>query len=117
MSHCGWNSTMEGVSNGVPFLCWPYFADQFLNKTYICEIWKTGLGLNKDNTGIVTRGEIESKVEQLLSNNIVKENAFNLQEKVAKSVRAGKSSNKNLCNFIDWVKEGNANAPEKTTCK
>ncbi|KAJ9562099.1 hypothetical protein OSB04_007259 [Centaurea solstitialis] len=118
MSHCGWNSTMEGVSNGVPFLCWPYFADQFLNMTYICEIWKTGLGLEKDETsGVVTRGEIKSKVEQLLSNNMVKENALNLKEKV----RAEKTSNTNLSNFISWVKEGNANAnanaPEKNTCK
>ncbi|KAK3149296.1 hypothetical protein QOZ80_3AG0215490 [Eleusine coracana subsp. coracana] len=30
MSHCGWNSTMEGVRNGVPFVCWPYFCDQHL---------------------------------------------------------------------------------------
>ncbi|GJR68435.1 retrotransposon-related protein [Tanacetum coccineum] len=112
MSHCGWNSTMEGVSNGVPFLCWPYFADQFLNTTYVCDIWKTGMALNKDETSIVTRGEIKSKVEQLLNNNIVKQSALQLQEKVVNSVREGNSSNENLLNFIDWIKEGNNNAPE-----
>lgn len=48
VSHCGWNCTMEGVSFGVPFLCWPYFTDQFPNQTYICEVWKVGLVLDKD---------------------------------------------------------------------
>ncbi|GJZ31189.1 UDP-glycosyltransferase 83A1-like protein [Tanacetum coccineum] len=115
MSHCGWNSTMEGVSNGVPFLCWPYFADQFLNTTYVCDIWKTGMALNKDDTSIVTRGEIKSKVEQLLNNNIVKQSALQLQEKVVNSVREGNSSNENLLNFIDWIKEGNNNAPDNGT--
>ncbi|GJR56509.1 UDP-glycosyltransferase 83A1-like protein [Tanacetum coccineum] len=47
-SHCGWNSTIEGVTNGLPFLCWPYFADQFHNETYICDIWKTGFGFSKN---------------------------------------------------------------------
>ncbi|XP_076917204.1 UDP-glycosyltransferase 83A1-like [Bidens hawaiensis] len=107
ISHFGWNFTMEGVSNGVPFLCWPYFADQFFNKTYICDNWKTGLGLNQDDRGIVTRGEIKSKVEQLLNNNKIKENALNLQEKVVGCLLAGNSSNTNLNKFIDWVKEGN----------
>ncbi|KAI3777000.1 hypothetical protein L1987_46793 [Smallanthus sonchifolius] len=117
MSHCGWNSTMEGVSNGIPFLCWPYFADQFFNKTYICDIWKTGVGLKKDDTGIVTREEIKSKVEQLLDNDIIKENALNLQEKVMDCVRAGNSSNKNLNKFIDWVKEENEHARVNETSK
>jgi len=103
MSHCGWNSTMEAVSNGVPFLCWPYFADQFFNRTYICDIWKTGVALNEDETGLVTRGEIKSKVEQLISNNTIKQNALNLQEKVMDCVQAGNSSNKNLNKFIDWL--------------
>ncbi|MFS7948033.1 putative limonoid glucosyltransferase [Helianthus anomalus] len=119
MSHCGWNSTMEGVSNGVPFLCWPYFADQFFffNKTYICDIWKTGLGLNKDETGIVTQGEITSKLEQLLNNIMIKENALSWQEKVMDCVGAGHSSNQNLNKFIDWVREGNDHAQVQETYK
>ena len=48
LSHCGWNSTLKGISMGVPFLCWPYFADQFHNKSYICDAWKIGLGLTPD---------------------------------------------------------------------
>ncbi|KAJ0042059.1 hypothetical protein Pint_19026 [Pistacia integerrima] len=46
MSHCGWNSTMEGVSNGIPFLGWPYFADQFHNENFIWNVWRVGLGFN-----------------------------------------------------------------------
>ncbi|KAI3784901.1 hypothetical protein L1987_44009 [Smallanthus sonchifolius] len=107
VSHCGWNSTIEGVSNGVPFLCWPYTGDHFSNTTYVRDIWKIGLGLDKDETGVVTRGEIKSKVEQLLSNKTVKENALNLQEKL----QAGNSSYNNIRKFIDWIKEGGDNLP------
>ncbi|KAG9442373.1 hypothetical protein H6P81_018227 [Aristolochia fimbriata] len=66
VSHCGWNSTLEGLSNGVPFLCWPCLADQFLNENYICEIWKIGLELKADEKGIITREEIQRKIEELL---------------------------------------------------
>nr|GEV29464.1 UDP-glycosyltransferase 83A1-like [Tanacetum cinerariifolium] len=81
MSHCGWNSTLEGVTNGLPFLCWPYFADQFYNETYICDTWKTGLGFKKDEAGIITRDEIKSKVEQLLTDKAFKTKALDIKEK------------------------------------
>nr|GEW80286.1 UDP-glycosyltransferase 83A1-like [Tanacetum cinerariifolium] len=115
ISHCGWNFTMEGVRNGVPFLCWPHSFDQFLDATYICDFWKTGQRLNKDDTGIVTREEIKSKVEQLIRNDKIKQNALNLQERVMDSVKEGNSSTKNLSNFVDWVKKGKGNAPKNNS--
>ncbi|MBA0577855.1 hypothetical protein Golob_025218 [Gossypium lobatum] len=66
ISHGGSNSTIEGVSNGVPFLCWPYFSDQFLNESYIYDIWKVGLKLERDERGTIRKEEIRTKVEQLV---------------------------------------------------
>ncbi|GAV06257.1 hypothetical protein RvY_16276 [Ramazzottius varieornatus] len=31
VSHCGWNSTLEGLCSGVPFTCWPMFGDNMLD--------------------------------------------------------------------------------------
>ncbi|THG13124.1 hypothetical protein TEA_008639 [Camellia sinensis var. sinensis] len=87
LSHCGWNSTMEGLSNGIPFLCWPYFADQFFNQSYICDIWKVELGFNCDENGIVKQGEIKNKVEQLLNDKTFKARALDLKEVVSKSAK------------------------------
>ncbi|PIN01538.1 UDP-glucuronosyl and UDP-glucosyl transferase [Handroanthus impetiginosus] len=48
LSHCGWNSTVEGLSKGVPFLCWPYCMDQLHNQKYICDKWRIGLRIDPD---------------------------------------------------------------------
>ncbi|KAL0342486.1 UNVERIFIED_CONTAM: UDP-glycosyltransferase 83A1 [Sesamum calycinum] len=105
LSHCGWNSTLEGLSRGVPFLCWPYFADQFYNQKYICEKWKIGLRINVDENGIRTRHEIKTKIKMLLSNDDLKANAMKLKEMVEESVDQRGSSFKNFGNFIDHLKE------------
>lgn len=104
LSHCGWNSTMEGVSKGVPFLCWPYFADQFQNQGYICDVWKVGLGFNRDERGIVRKGEIHDRVNQLLLDEKLKARAMALKEMIGQSVMEGGSSYKNFKNFIEWMK-------------
>ncbi|XP_020228894.1 UDP-glycosyltransferase 87A1-like [Cajanus cajan] len=41
-SHCGWNSTKEGVLAGVPFLTFPIIMDQPLDSKMIVEDWKVG---------------------------------------------------------------------------
>ncbi|XP_034209506.1 UDP-glycosyltransferase 83A1-like [Prunus dulcis] len=104
LSHCGWNSTMEGVSNGVPFLCWPYFADQFLNESYICDVWKVGLKFNKNESGIIPQEEINKKVEQLLGDENFKVRASKLKEMAMTNTKEGGQSHRIFKNFIEWMK-------------
>ncbi|XP_019157025.1 PREDICTED: UDP-glycosyltransferase 83A1-like [Ipomoea nil] len=107
LSHCGWNSTIEGVSNGLPFLCWPYFADQLFNKSYICDVWKVGLGFDRNENGVIGRQEIKTKVEQLFGDENFKARAVDLQVEVVSSVKSGGSSYQNFSSFVNWIKAKN----------
>jgi UDP:flavonoid glycosyltransferase YjiC (YdhE family) len=110
MSHCGWNSTLEGVSNGVPFICWPYFSDQFSNETYICDTWKVGLRIKKDGEkeeSLIGRLEIKGRIERLLGDRGFAERALDLKGKIMESVGEDGSSHKNLMNLVQWIKQGN----------
>nr|XP_004306080.2 PREDICTED: UDP-glycosyltransferase 83A1-like [Fragaria vesca subsp. vesca] len=104
LSHCGWNSTLEGVSNGVPFLCWPYFADQFLNESYICDIWKVGLRLDKNESGIIAKEEIKNKVEQVLCDKSYSARASKLKELAMINIKEGGQSNMIFKDFVEWMK-------------
>jgi len=42
------------------------FADQFANESYICDVWRIGLRLTPDESVIISRKQIKSKIEELL---------------------------------------------------
>ncbi|XP_057475018.1 UDP-glycosyltransferase 87A1-like [Actinidia eriantha] len=68
-SHCGWNSTKEGIFAGVPFLTYPILADQISNSKTIVEDWKIGWkvrrGIGKEEQ-LVTREEIARLVRRVM---------------------------------------------------
>ncbi|XP_015950322.1 scopoletin glucosyltransferase [Arachis duranensis] len=43
VTHCGWNSTLEAVTAGVPMVTWPIAAEQFYNEKLVTEILKIGV--------------------------------------------------------------------------
>ncbi|KAI3686083.1 hypothetical protein L1987_79753 [Smallanthus sonchifolius] len=47
LTHSGWNSTIESISNGVPMICWPFFGDQQPNCWLGCNKW--GISMEIDN--------------------------------------------------------------------
>ncbi|RZB71047.1 UDP-glycosyltransferase 83A1-like [Glycine soja] len=105
VTHCGWNSTIEGVSNGLPLLCWPYFGDQICNKTYICDELKVGLGFDSDKNGLVSRMELERKVDQILNDENIKSRSLELKDKVMNNIAKAGRSLENLNRFVKWLKE------------
>ncbi|KAJ7972307.1 Glycosyltransferase [Quillaja saponaria] len=70
LTHCGWNSTLEGVCSGVPMITWPLFAEQFFNEKFIVEIIKIGVRIGVE---IPVRWGEEEKVGVLIKKERIKE--------------------------------------------
>nr|ADV71361.1 glycosyltransferase GT02J01 [Pueraria montana var. lobata] len=43
VTHCGWNSTLEAVSAGVPMVTWPVSAEQFYNEKFVTDLLQIGI--------------------------------------------------------------------------
>ncbi|TKW10436.1 hypothetical protein SEVIR_6G164401v4 [Setaria viridis] len=66
VTHCGWNSALEGVAAGVPMLCWPLYAEQLMNKVFMAGDMSVGVGMEGYAAGLVGAGEVEAKVRLVM---------------------------------------------------
>ncbi|XVF17839.1 hypothetical protein REPUB_Repub10bG0159300 [Reevesia pubescens] len=53
-THCGWNSTIECITNGLPMIAWPLYAEQRMNATMLAE----ELGIAVRSRTIPTKGVV-----------------------------------------------------------
>uniref|UniRef100_A0ACD5VM53 Uncharacterized protein n=1 Tax=Avena sativa TaxID=4498 RepID=A0ACD5VM53_AVESA len=66
VTHCGWNSVLEGITAGVPMLCWPLYAEQKMNKVLMVGEMSVGVEMVGWQQGLVKAGEVEAKVRLVM---------------------------------------------------
>nr|ADE76691.1 unknown [Picea sitchensis] len=105
-SHCGWNSTLESISVGLPMLGFPLGAEQFANCKLIADDWKIGLRLRSgdDTDKVIGRDEIAEKVRRLMEGEEMRRAAERLRDVVKMEVRKGGTSDSNLERVVDELK-------------
>ncbi|KAL6518849.1 hypothetical protein OROHE_017602 [Orobanche hederae] len=107
LSHCGWNSVLEGICAEVPILAWPMMAEQYINAKFVAEEIKIGLrvstvdGLRK---GFVSGESLKSAVTELMEGGKGRElrkNVKEVAEAARESVADGGSSWRDLSRLIE----------------
>jgi hypothetical protein len=102
-SHCGWNSLLEGISEGVPMICRPSFGDQKVTARYVSQVWRVGLHLEDE----LERGEIDSVITRLMvdkEGDEMRQRAMDLKEKAELCIRTGGSSYNSLNKLVELIK-------------
>ncbi|KAG0612863.1 hypothetical protein M758_6G057900 [Ceratodon purpureus] len=116
LSHCGWNSSLETLSAGVPVLAWPMNAEQHLIRRSFVDRLKVAIELKanaytKDELEsdvprpvvFMSKEEIARKARSLMQEaegQVVRENIQKLWTECLEAVAAGGSSRRNLETYV-----------------
>lgn len=99
LTHCGWNSTLEGIASGVLMLTWPLDADQFINARMVVD--ELGVAIRACEGG--TRGAVPDPeeladifVQSLRNDHPKKVTVKKLKDAASKAVQSEGSSSKDM---------------------
>ncbi|ONH91691.1 hypothetical protein PRUPE_8G130400 [Prunus persica] len=116
VTHCGWNSILEGVSSGVPMITWPVSAEQFYNEKLVTDIHSTGVAVGSKQwasfvdvkkEASVKREAIEKAVTLVMVGDAAEEmrgRARTLGEMAKRAVEEGGSSFSDLTALIEELR-------------
>ncbi|CAJ1977399.1 unnamed protein product [Sphenostylis stenocarpa] len=110
VTHCGWNSSMEALTLGVPMLTFPAWGDQVTNAKFLTDVYGVGikLGYGQAEKKVVNRDEVKKclleatigpKAEEL------KQNALRWKTAAEAAVAANGSSAWNIDAFVKDIKK------------
>ncbi|CAK9172571.1 unnamed protein product [Ilex paraguariensis] len=101
-SHAGWNSALESLSEGVPMICRPCFADHHVNARHITHVWKVGLEMDL----VLEREGIERAIRRVMlekEGEEMRQRAIDMKQKIITCVQKGGSADNSLNDLVELI--------------
>lgn len=102
LTHCGWNSVLEALVEGVPMICWPTFADQPTNRILVEHKWRIGKGIQG---GEVDVDDLRQVIQDVMGDEGIRHQAFLLGLSAKSALREGGISHKNLVALLATMEQ------------
>ncbi|KAF8035025.1 hypothetical protein BT93_C1140 [Corymbia citriodora subsp. variegata] len=120
LTHCGWNSTLEGMCSALPMVTWPLFSEQFVNEALVVDILGIGVRVGvkvpvrwgeERKVGVLVReDEIARAIDALVSEDEEGEErrkrAAELGEKARRAMQEGGSSQSEVSRVLQYIMAG-----------
>ncbi|KAK1555078.1 hypothetical protein Q3G72_021638 [Acer saccharum] len=116
LTHCGWNSILEGVSAGVPMVTWPIFAEQFYNEKLLTQVLNIGVPVGNQtwkiwatqDSPLTDRNKIKNAVSAVMGGEDVavemRKRVNHLSKLAKKAVEESGSSSDDLTTLIKDIR-------------
>lgn len=101
LTHCGWNSVLEGIVAGVTLLAWPMGADQFVNASLLVDELKMAIRVGEGAKTVPNSDELARVLAHSVSENRVERKlAANLTGTALEGMKEGGSSKKDFDTMV-----------------
>ena len=109
LTHCGWNSLLEGAASGLPMVTWPIGAEQFYNEKLVTQVLKTGVSVGvkkmvKGSGDFISREKVDIAVREVMVGDEMRKRAKQLAVMAKDAVREGGSSDLEVNRLMDELK-------------
>ncbi|GAB2269606.1 hypothetical protein Dimus_004531 [Dionaea muscipula] len=116
LTHCGWNSILEGVCAGLPLITWPIFAEQFYNEKIVTQVLGFGVGVGNEvwqvwatqESPLIEREKIKRAINVVMDGGAkgeeMRKQAEKLSELAKKAVVEGGSSYDDMKALLEEIR-------------
>ncbi|THG23821.1 UDP-glycosyltransferase 89B2-like [Camellia sinensis] len=107
LTHCGWNSILEGLVAGVPMLAWPMEGEQFLNATLLVDELKVAIRVCEGAQTVPNSDELARVVAESVSMQEIENiRVGKLRRATLDAIKEGGSSCEDLDKLVMHISEG-----------